>query len=220
MKRFILAGFAVMTLVLPAQAELYVAGQVGAHLPQDMSNAEFSGGDLGPFRATSSDVSLQNSFMYGAKFGYYFDALPWLGVETEVYNATPHIKQQDLQLTVSGVGSVPATVSGAHQRVLTWSPLTVVGRAQLGAFEPYAGIGLGLFFAHLSTEQTSSSDTAIGLNTQLGLRYRIAPHVSAFGEWKYNMASFKYTNLAGVGGAAFEGDYRAHIVAFGIGYHF
>jgi opacity protein-like surface antigen len=221
MKRWILAACSVVALALPAHAEFYVAGQIGAHLPGDLSNGELTGGGLGPFRPKVSDVALQDSLMYGAKFGYYFDALPWLGVETEVYNATPHVKQQTVQLTIPGLAPPPTQFSGVHQRVLTCSPLTVVGRAQLGDFEPYAGVGVALFFAHWSAADVSASDTAVGLNTQLGLRYRITPHVSAFGEWKYNMASFSYANIALLGGNVnFEGDYRAHIFAFGIGYHF
>jgi len=72
----------ILCLMLPVQAEMYVAGQVGANIPQDLSNGELSG-----FGTTVgiSDLSLQNSLMYGAKAGYYFDSLKWhnfnLGVE-------------------------------------------------------------------------------------------------------------------------------------------
>jgi hypothetical protein len=76
----------------PANAEMYVAGQVGATLPYDLSNVEWSAGGG---TANGNDLSLHNSLMYGAKFGYYFDSLKWLGVETEVFNSTPHVKQQE-----------------------------------------------------------------------------------------------------------------------------
>jgi hypothetical protein len=85
----------VFCLTLPVQAEMYVAGQVGANIPQDASNVEYSafGITLG-----GNDLALQNSLMYGAKAGYYFDSLKFqnfnLGLETEVFNSTPHIKQQ------------------------------------------------------------------------------------------------------------------------------
>ena len=80
-------------LALPIQAEVYVAGQVGAHLPQSVSNVQWSAGGN---TVGGNDLSLQNSLMYGAKAGYYFDSLKWegfnLGVETEVFNATPHLE--------------------------------------------------------------------------------------------------------------------------------
>lgn len=96
-----LSVFALLSLLLaltslPAKAEMYVAGQVGANIPYSLSNVEYSA-----FGVTvgGNDLALQNSLMYGAKAGYYFDSLKFqnfnLGVETEAFNATPHIKQQN-----------------------------------------------------------------------------------------------------------------------------
>ena len=192
-----------------ASAELYVAGQLGAHLPNDVSNTEWK---VGAANANGSDIALQNSFMYGAKVGYYFDQLPWLGVETEFYNATPHVEQQRIR-----IGTTPFALTGTHHRVFTWSPFTVVVRYQAGELEPYAGLGLGVFFSHLSTTGLSSSDTGVGLHTQVGLRYRVTPHVAVFGEWKYDQANLVHAIGSGL---TFDGDYSAHILAFGVGYHF
>ena len=36
-----------------------------------------------------NDQSLKSSVMYGAKLGYYFESLKWLGVETEIFKTTP-----------------------------------------------------------------------------------------------------------------------------------
>jgi opacity protein-like surface antigen len=82
---------------------------------------------------------------------------------------------------------------------------------------------MGVFFArvHDGGSGESSSDTKVGLNTQLGLRVLVTKHVSVFGEWKYNRASFNFsdsTPTAATGGL--KGDFSAHILAFGLGYHF
>ena len=66
----------------PAQAEMYVAGQVGATIPNDASDVKGVGPNAG---LKLSDLSLHDSFMYGAKLGYYFDSVQfnsvkWLGV--------------------------------------------------------------------------------------------------------------------------------------------
>jgi opacity protein-like surface antigen len=161
---------------------------------------------------------------YGAKAGYYFDSLKtmqppaWqhfrLGVETEVFNSTPHIKQQDIT-----IGGVNVGTAGFTNRVLMWAPLAVVVRYQAGAFEPYAGVGLGVFFSRLSDGTDSSSSTDVGLNTQLGLRYRVTDNLALFGEWKYNYANISHNNLAG-SGAHVSANYNANILAFGVGYHF
>ncbi|MDN5942395.1 MAG: porin family protein [Nitrospira sp.] len=195
---------------------MYVAGQAGVNIPYSLSNVEFSaaGQTIG-----ASDLSLQTSLMYGAKAGYYFDSLKWqkfnLGVETEAFNATPHVKQQNV--TIGGVNIGEQT--GINLRVLTWAPVNIVIRYQAGAFEPYAGVGLGVFFSRLSEGSFSSSGTDVGLNTQLGLRYRITTNLALFGEWKFNRANLSHSNFVVANGEA-SADYSAHILAFGVGYHF
>jgi opacity protein-like surface antigen len=196
----------------PVQAELYVAGQVGANLPGDLSDVQWGAG-----RATASgnDLSLQTSFVYGGKLGYYFDNLKWLGIETEVFNATPHLNQQNVVVNGVNLGMLP----GISNRVLTWAPVNVIVRYQAGKFEPYFGLGLGVFFSHLSSSGFSSSSTDVGLNMQVGLRYRVTNAIAMFGEWKYNMADISHDNLAGVG-LNLDAQYRAHNFVFGLGYHF
>lgn len=209
-------AMAVLCLTLfsrPVQAEMYVAGQAGVNITHNFSNVEFAAGGL---TLGGNDLSLQNSLMYGAKLGYFFDSLKWLGIETEVFNATPHIKQQNLFIGGIGFGTAP----GVNLRVLTWAPVNIVIRHQMGAFEPYAGIGLGLFFSRFSDEFGSSSDTDVGLNTQAGLRYRVNTNLALFGEWKFNHANISHSNFLGANGLDFSGNYNAHIVALGVGYHF
>ena len=208
-----------LVLNAPAQAEMYVAGQFGVTFPNNVTNVEGVDSLAG---LKFSDLSLHKSVMYGAKLGYYFDSIKWLGIETEVFNTNPNLKQQSVTATGPG-GSASTTVAGQDIRVLTWAPVNIVVRYQAGSFEPYAGVGMGVFFARIHDGQTgeSSSSTKVGLNTQLGLRYRVTNHVSVFGEWKYNRASFNFsdsTPTAATGGL--KGDYSAHIIAFGLGYHF
>lgn len=199
----------------PVQAELYVAGQVGAHMPSDSSNVTWSGS--GSFFG-GSELSRQTSLMYGAKLGYYVDQLKFgnfnLGVETEVFNATPHVQQQG-----AIIGNLSGILLGLRNRVLTWAPVVVVVRYQAGAFEPYAGVGLGVFFSNLNARSQSDSSIDVGLNTQAGIRYRVNQNLSLFTEWKYNYANIEHDNIAG-SSLALSYDYNVHIVAGGIGYHF
>lgn len=110
-----LSVFALLLLSLsftstPAQAEVYVAGQVGVSLPNSFSNVEGVDTLTG---LTLSDLSLHNSVMYGAKIGYYFDSMKWLGVETEVFNSTPHVKQQTV---TASFGGPSATIPNTDNR--------------------------------------------------------------------------------------------------------
>jgi opacity protein-like surface antigen len=201
----------------PASAEMYVAGQVGVTLANDLFNVNGTGPNQG---VSFSDTSLQDSFMYGAKLGYYFESMKWLGLETEVFNTNPNIKQQSMTATGPG-GSSTFPNPGANLRVLNWSPITVVMRYQAGRFEPYAGVGMGVYFVHLSSGGESTSDTNVGLNTQLGLRYKVTQNLSMFGEWKTNRVKFHFDASSPNGNAGgFKADYGVNLLAFGISYHF
>jgi len=203
-----------LCLTLPAQAEWYVAGQAGANIPESLSNVEYSAGGV---TLGGNNLSLQNSVMYGAKLGYYFDSLKWLGlgVETEVFNATPHVKSQNITIAGVNLGTQP----GLTNRVLTWAPVNIVIRHQLDAFEPYVGVGLGVFFSRLSDGTDSSSSTDVGLNAQLGLRYRVTSNLALFGEWKFNHANISHNDIAGTG-LNVSADYNAQNLVVGVGYHF
>ena len=77
---------------LPAFAETYVSAMVGATLPQDTVRGRVNDPSfVGLPEGTSiSNVQLNNSIVYGAKIGHYFNSMPWLGVELEVFVTTPH----------------------------------------------------------------------------------------------------------------------------------
>jgi len=213
----VMALFLLLLLGPPARGEMYVAGQVGVTLPNDATSVEYSTNLLPGQTFKGNDLELQTAVMYGAKLGYYFESIKWLGLETEVYNTNPHVKQQNVVVGGTSLG----VVSGSHLRVLNWSPVTVVARYQMGRLEPYAGVGLGLYFARLkdSASGDSTSSTTPGLNTQVGLRYRITDHVALFGEWKYNYARLNFDETP----TAFlktDATYTAHHLVFGLGYHF
>jgi opacity protein-like surface antigen len=186
-----------------------------------------------------SDQSLKSSFLFGAKFGHFFRRYKWFGIEAEVFHTTPHIKQQPVTLTSpSSVTFTPAgggppqnlgnqfstagDFQGAHFRVFTLAPLNFVFRYPGNRLQPYVAVGPGIFFGRISTAVTtgpdSQSSTALGLNTQVGLRYHLTRHVSMFGEWKYNYARFNFKendNFFGV-----KSTYSMNHFAFGLAYHF
>ena len=71
---------------------------------------------------------------------------------------------------------------------------------------------------HDGQSGVSSSDTQVGLNTQLGLRCLVTKHLSLFGEWKYNRASLNFSSSTPTGATGgLKGDFSANILAFGLG---
>jgi len=224
-----------LTLMVPivlfapqAYAESYVAGQLGVTLPSisgGLTDNELTG--VFPPGSTISDQSLKTSVLYGAKVGHYFRAAPWLGLEAEVYNTTPDIKQQDIVFSgPSGpVGSV--NLPSVDFRVLTLAPLNLTLRYHKKRLQPYIAVGPGIFFARIKdpsiTSDNTQSDTTFGLNAQVGLRYYVTRHFTVFMEGKFNHARFNFSetppginfNMFG-----FDGTYNMFHVAFGLSYHF
>jgi hypothetical protein len=93
-------------------------------------------------------------------------------------------------------------------------------RSDFCRLQPYAGVGLGLFFAEASNNGTSSSDNAVpGFNGLAGLRYYFTEHVAMFAEYKYNRATFNFDN-AGQTGRTLNGDYSVSNVVGGLSLHF
>jgi hypothetical protein len=228
--RWIAAVLAIWGLSGPytAQAETYVAGQVGYTLAQDTSRGRINDPTYAnlPVGTTVSTVNLNNSLMYGMKIGRYFDSLPWLGIELEAFITNPNRPQQRLTLGVPGTGNVSVDESGATNRVVVVSP-NVVFRYQAGPLEPYVAAGPGVFFLHQKQYSMipggltySQSHTGYGLNTQAGLRYRLNPHLALFGEYKLNYARIDLAGQVDAGHYGINTLVTLHHFVFGVSYHF
>lgn len=218
-------------------SEMYIGGQIGTSvIGNSLTDVELN--DFSP-TGTMSDRELSRSILLGGKVGYYFPGVRWFGLETEVSYTTPHIKQQNTGVTVppgavlQGFGpvcgiivcgvTVEGVLGGDHFRVITWAPVNVMFRYHKMRLQPYVGVGLGVFFARVHTTaagfEGSQGDITVGLNAKAGLEYYITKHLSAFGEWKYNRASFSFdSNSSGAFG--FDADYHVHFVAMGLNFHF
>jgi opacity protein-like surface antigen len=219
----ILAGIFILTSAT-AQSEFYVAGQGGSSFPGSFSNVEGIGLGFGGAGFKSSDLDLATSPLYGAKVGYFFPRLNWLGVEGEYFYTNPHIKQQPNSITtpsgqvLTRLGDKP----GAHTRMST-AAFNIVVRYPGKRFQPYVGAGLGMYWARIAgseiqtinNQPLAASDFSLGLNALVGARYFLTKHVALFGEYKYNKASFQFES-----NAQFKADYSASNLVAGISLHF
>lgn len=202
-------------------AEFYVAGQLGPQISNNFGNVSATGGPAG---VGFSDLDLKNSLVFGAKAGYFFPQVPNLGLEVSASHATPSIKAQPSVVS----GPVPAIGSFDHTslRVVTVA-FNVIARAQIKGFEPYAGVGLGLFFARLkdATGASSSDNGVPGLNALAGYRSYLTDdkRLALVVEYNYQRARLSFSNVLdpSVGlGTGLRGDYEAHTMLFGLSYHF
>lgn len=189
-----------------AQAEMYVAGQIGYTSPNNLSNVQGTGAISG---LSFSDLKLHDSIVYGAKVGYYLPSVNWLGVETEIFNTTPQVKQQPI--TILGM---TAPAPGFNLNVFTWA-INAMVRYPGKQFQPYAGVGVGLFFAEAKFQGQSDKDVAPGLNALAGLRYFATDRIALFAEYKYNRAAFNFPDAIGL-----KADYSANHFLGGVSLHF
>jgi opacity protein-like surface antigen len=215
--------------------ELYVAGFGGYTFTHGFNNVQgtglFAGGNF-------NDFGLKNSVVYGAKVGYFLpNDWNWLGFEVEGFNTTPHFEQvgpipgANLRVTTAAFNVIGRLKMGCthddrYDRYDRDRPRRVstdydsgYGDRGFCRIQPYAGVGIGIFFAERSNG-TSSSDNAVpGLNALAGLRFYLTEHIAVFGEYKYNRATFEFDNAFGPG-AGFKGDYSVSNVVGGLSFHF
>ncbi|HKN87380.1 MAG TPA: outer membrane beta-barrel protein [Nitrospiraceae bacterium] len=205
-----------------SRAEFYIGGQGGLTVPNKLSNVEGIDHDAG---LKTSDLKLATSGLYGAKAGYFFGRLPWLGVEGDFYYSTPHLEQQPVtQRILNPITGQSIQVQnvqpGGHLHVFA-AALNIVARYPGKRFQPYVGVGPGIAWARMSNLPTASSpsasasDSSLMLNVIVGGRYFVMKHLALFAEYKYNRASFDFGN-----NVQFKADYSANNFVGGIAVHF
>ena len=205
-----------------AYAESYVAGQMGMTFPQALSNGKVTQDGFSDFSV--ADQPLKNSLMLGAKLGHYFSKAKWIGVETGISFANPHIKAGNITLSNSN-GSASGTFGGVHQRMIIWDVATLMFRYPGYRFQPYVGIGPALYLASLKGPDAppGQSATSIGMNAELGVRYYITRSWALFGEGQYHRARLGYISNDSNDAAdpfGFRATYSALTVSLGVSYHF
>jgi opacity protein-like surface antigen len=229
---------------------------------QNMSVQQFPNptpvtGDFVSQNLTLSDsLQLKNSAMFGGRVGYFFNryGYSWAGLEIEAFTAKPDLKQQSVPFnqtvlsknsnvffpvqpeSATNIGSL--SFDEASLRVTTIA-VNLVARYPGKVFQPYVGVGVGLFYFEASNLRatvgpcTSSSagspcptgfasgsasgtDLQPGLNTFGGLKYFVSEKFALFGEYKYNRATIsRLDDVIGL-----KGDYSIMHLLGGVAYHF
>ena len=186
-----------------AQAEYYVAGQVGVNFADRLTGIQGTGSFVtqgGP------DLDLKNAVVYGGKLGF-FPNNGAMGVELDVFNSQPNIKNLD-------------NIPGIHLGV-TNVGINLLLRYPGQTFQPYVGFGGAALIARISetVDVQSDTDVGFGINLLSGLRAFITPYVAIFAEYKYTQGTLSFNDAFGSTGG-FSGTYHAQHVVFGLSYHF
>ncbi|HVG01530.1 MAG TPA: hypothetical protein VM842_01515 [Nitrospira sp.] len=236
-RRLLLVVGMSVALVSEASAETYIAGAIGVTLPLPASvradeNINYPN-PPGPgqlFPASSSTIGLKESVAYGLKIGHYFSSLRWLGLETDVFNTTPHVMAGTIVIDTKSptVGTFREAQSGVHLRFTTWA-FSLLARYPGLHWQPYAGIGPAIFWGHASGTGLSCNNTCPGPSvdtssvspgwaSQAGLRYVTDASIVWFGEWKYMSTTAHFDRVRSF--SNIEVHYHAHLLLVGVGYQF
>ncbi len=241
--------------ISPASAEWYTAGYGGLSfgnklydvtMPDQglrLAQQQFPSvlipttGDTVSQSFKTSNLSLANSAIYGAKVGYFFthEGYSWLGLELDAFTSKPDIKQQSLstrqEFTFTpgttteclnlgtrcpqvGVNNGSLNVQESSLRVAALTANVIV-RYPGKWFQPYAGVGGGVFY-FTSSGQFEGRQFAPGLSVLGGLKLLATEQWGLFVEGRYN---FSYvSNFDPVFGLS--GSYRAAHMVAGVSYQF
>lgn len=210
-----------------SQGEYYLALYGGASIMPDQ-DWHFGNNFQPPLRGqTARGVSLQPGVVGGIKFGHFFNALPWFGVEMETNFGRNLIRSQRAPLA-SPLPDGTKSVLIPHDSFSIWClQSNLVARAgfrpdkeyPFGRIQPY--IGLGTAFEIMYGPSDSAKNFAIA--TQVGLRYMARPNVSVFLEYKFSYQfaveyEAKQISPTQIGMVTF--DVPNNRIVFGVSWHF
>ncbi len=174
--------------------EFYFGGFMGVSLV-NTANWSFepleinplSGSNIQNENVTAKNVKTDAGLTGGVKVGYFFDRVPYLGLEGEGSLASNYRPQQQVALKPTLSQSSAIT---QEQGNLIWTmAFHIMGRygflpdkeVPFGRLQPYIGIGPGVGVLYFQNDSAKN----FGLDTEAGLRYMFTHNIGAFVEFKY-----------------------------------
>ena len=224
-----------------AYAEWYLGGAVGVTIPHTIDDLESTGSG---FTITSSGLDPDTAFVGGIKGGYFFESIPYLGVEVNWGMSTSDIDKEAVALTISGtatgLGAGQATgnflYSADVDYVSSFGFLAMLRVTDEDAAKEYLGIQpyLGLGFsvttleiksatlfntagAQVGTTANSDSSTDVGFLLSTGLNYIVSDNIKVYSEYKFQTVEHTLTMDAGVDSKLTN---ESSSVVFGASYSF
>lgn len=161
-----------------ARAEGFLDFAIGGSFTQD-HNASF---ETGGARATV-DASFDDSFATGVRGGYWFEAVPWLGVGGMVSYFEPDIKPAG----VSGYDSQDLGVVPITALLMLRAPLLPSDAVPRGQFQPYLNVGPGAFVSAIDSNHHDDDETSVevGVDVHAGATWMFTSRFGMFAEYRF-----------------------------------
>jgi opacity protein-like surface antigen len=186
-KKFLLVIFSMLCFLVigPAQAlaEGFIDIYGGWASTRDADvDVSISSSGLG-FVSTESDtekVDFGSSYTLGARVGYWFEKLPYVGIAGDLSYFRAEDKTTEIHV-------VPISLL-----LMLRYPLFKSEKFPNGRIQPYAGIGPGFFlsvsdvdFRPTLPKTLSGTSFDVGLDLRAGIAWQFHKHLALFGEYRY-----------------------------------
>ena len=224
-----------------AYAEWYVGGAVGIAIPHNVDDLDISGSG---FSVDISSFSPDTAFAGGIKGGYFFESIPYLGMEINWSISAPDVDTEKINATITGtptglyVGQTTGDFIGSVDvdSVSSFGFLAMLRVTDEDASKEYFGmqpfLGLGFTVSTLDVKSatifdtagtqlgtTGSSDSAtdIGFLLSAGLNYIVSDNIKVYSEYKFQTVEHTLTMDTGVDSKLTN---ESSSVVFGASYSF
>ena len=233
--------FLAMTFNQSAYAEWYVGGAVGVAIPHTVDDLKSTGSG---FTITSSGFDADAAFVGGIKGGYFFESIPYLGVEVNWSMSASDVDKEPVTLTVTGtaVGVAGGQATGDFLWSVDVDSVSSFGflamlratdedaKAKYNGIQPYLGLGFmvstidinsaTLFNTagtQLGVTANSDSSTDVGFLLSAGLNYIVSDNIKVFSEYGFGTVEHTLTMDTGVNSTMTS---ESSSVVFGASYSF
>jgi hypothetical protein len=211
MNRFASAALSIALFVLwlvpsVGRAEGFVDLRVGGSFTED-GDVELSV----PGFSVEAETDFEDSVTGGGRAGYWFDSFPWLGLAADVSYFAPDVDDGATEIDVIPIAPL----------LMMRAPLVSNEEFPNGQFQPFAGIGPGIFISLVDFAGSSDDESVdVGLDVHAGLKYLITPNVGIFLQYRYTWLEPEVEAEAFPIDIDVEAELSTHHVAGGIGFHF
>jgi opacity protein-like surface antigen len=164
----------------------------------------------------------------GIKFGRYFDALPWFGLELETNFSRNRIRGEQGRISPSLLGGPTNLLGGSDWFMIKDIQFNLLARygffkdkeIMFGRLQPYVGIGPGFEVIYGRTDSAKN----FAIEALAGIRFMCTQNVAVFCEYKFSYQfDVEYEQVL-IGGNPPKGtmsfDVPHHRFILGVSYHF
>ena len=224
-----------------AHAEWYVGGAIGVAIPHTIDDLESTGTG---FTVTSSGFDADTAFVGGIKGGYFFESIPYLGVEVNWSMSAPDVDKEAVALTftgtATGLGAGQATgdflLSADADPTSSFGFLAMLratdedAKAKYYGIQPFLGLGFTVSTidvnsatlfntagAQVGTTANSDSSTGVGFLLSAGLNYIVSDNIKVYSEYSFQTVEHTLSMDTGVNS---EMTSDGSAVVFGASYSF